>query len=67
VEDSHVLRETTSRGLLDHGCCLFLQYLIHGCARGGRRTVEDMCYEIQRAVLWQMVIKSRRDGWGGVR
>jgi hypothetical protein len=30
-------------------CCLLLQYLIQSCARGGRRTVEDMCYEIQRA------------------
>ena len=30
-------------------CCLFLQYLIQSCARGGRRIVEDMCYEIQRA------------------
>jgi hypothetical protein len=22
---------------VDHGCCLLLQYLIHSCARGGRR------------------------------
>jgi hypothetical protein len=29
--------------------CLLLQYLIQSCARGGRRIVEDMCYEIQRA------------------
>jgi hypothetical protein len=28
--------------------CLLLQYLIH-CVRGGRRIVEDMCYEIRRA------------------
>jgi hypothetical protein len=27
-------------------CCLLLQYLIQSCARGGRRIVEDMCYEI---------------------
>jgi hypothetical protein len=31
------------------GVCLLLQYLIQSCARGGRRTVEDMCYEIRRA------------------
>jgi hypothetical protein len=32
------------------GCvCLLLQYLIQSCARGGRRIVEDMCYEIRRA------------------
>jgi hypothetical protein len=32
------------------GCCwLLMQYLIQSCARGGRRTVEDMCYEIRRA------------------
>jgi hypothetical protein len=24
---------------VDHGCCLLLQYLIHSCARGGRRIV----------------------------
>jgi hypothetical protein len=29
--------------------CLLLQYRIQSCARGGRRIVEDMCYEIQRA------------------
>ena len=29
--------------------CLLLQYLIQSCARGGRRIVEDMCYEIGRA------------------
>jgi hypothetical protein len=28
--------------------CLLLQYLIQSCARGGRRIVEDMCYEIRR-------------------
>jgi hypothetical protein len=28
---------------------LLLQYLIQSCARGGRRIVEDMCYEIRRA------------------
>ena len=31
------------------GCCLLLQYLIQSCARGGRRIVEDMYYEIRRA------------------
>ena len=31
------------------GVCLLLQYLIQSCARGGRRTVENMCYEIRRA------------------
>ena len=30
-------------------CCLLLQYLLQSCARGGRRTVEDMRYEIRRA------------------
>ena len=29
--------------------CLFLQYLLQSCARGGRRRVEDMCYERLRA------------------
>jgi hypothetical protein len=29
--------------------CLLLQYLIQSCARGGRRIVEDMYYEIRRA------------------
>jgi hypothetical protein len=29
--------------------CLLLQYLIQSCGRGGRRIVEDMCYEIRRA------------------
>jgi hypothetical protein len=29
--------------------CLLLQYLIQSFSRGGRRIVEDMCYEIQRA------------------
>ena len=30
-------------------CCLLLQYLRQSCARGGRRIVENMCYEIRRA------------------
>ena len=30
-------------------CCLLLQYLIQSCSLGGRRIVEDMCYEIRRA------------------
>jgi hypothetical protein len=29
--------------------CLLLQYLIQSCARGGRRIVEDMCYEIRQS------------------
>jgi len=29
--------------------CLLLQELLQSCARGGRRIVEDMCYEIRRA------------------
>ena len=29
--------------------CLLLQDLLQNCARGGRRIVEDMCYEIRRA------------------
>jgi hypothetical protein len=34
----------------DRWCvCLLLQYLIQSCARGGRRIVEDICYEIRRA------------------
>jgi hypothetical protein len=31
------------------GVCILLQYLIQSCARGGRRIVEDMCYEKRRA------------------
>jgi alpha-galactosidase len=36
---------------------LFLQeqikdILIQSCARGGRRIVEEMCYEIRRAEAW---------------
>ncbi len=55
----HVLRETTSRGLCGLVClpithsfflvCLLLQNLIQSCSRGGRRIVEDMCYQIRRA------------------
>jgi hypothetical protein len=29
--------------------CLLLHYLIQNCACGGRRIVEDMCYEIRQA------------------
>ncbi len=29
--------------------CLLLQDLLQSCARGGRRMVEDMCYETRRA------------------
>jgi hypothetical protein len=29
--------------------CLLLQDLLQSCARGGRRIVEDMYYEIRRA------------------
>jgi hypothetical protein len=28
---------------------LLLQDLLQSCARGGKRIVEDMCYEIRRA------------------
>jgi hypothetical protein len=38
--------------MLDCCCCLnslLLQYLIQSCARGGRRIVENMCYEKRRA------------------
>jgi hypothetical protein len=31
------------------GCVLLLQDLLQSCARGGRRRVEDMCYERRRA------------------
>ena len=34
------------KGLTCCCCCLLLQYLIQSCACGGRRIVEDMCYEI---------------------
>jgi hypothetical protein len=34
---------------LRHCVCLLQQYLVQSCARGERRIVEDMCYEIQRA------------------
>jgi hypothetical protein len=34
---------------LEPCCCLLLQYRIQSCARGGRRIVVDMCYEIRRA------------------
>jgi hypothetical protein len=30
-------------------CVLLLQDLLQSCARGGRRRVEDMCYERRRA------------------
>jgi hypothetical protein len=36
-------------GLYCVSCCLLLQYLIQSYVRGGRRIVEDMCYEIRRA------------------
>ena len=29
--------------------CLLLQDLLQSCSRGGRRRVEDMCYERRRA------------------
>ena len=32
-----------------HVCVLLLQDLLQSCARGGRRRVEDMCYERRRA------------------
>jgi hypothetical protein len=40
---------TCPRVPVEGSCCLLLQYLIQSCARGGRRIVEDMCYEIRRA------------------
>ncbi len=51
----HAAPSTACRADLPHMsrqqrcCCLLLQYLIQSCARGGRRIVEDMCYEIRRA------------------
>ena len=30
-------------------CVLLLQDLLQSCSRGGRRIVEDMCYEIRQA------------------
>jgi hypothetical protein len=33
----------------DSVCVLLLQDLLQSCARGGRRRVEDMCYERRRA------------------
>ena len=32
--------------------CLLLQDLLQSCSRGGRRRVEDMCYERRRAEAW---------------
>jgi hypothetical protein len=36
-------------GILCTVCVLLLQDLLQSCARGGRRRVEDMCYERRRA------------------
>jgi hypothetical protein len=52
-----IKRKTGELGVVPNFCldfveacvCLLLQYLIQSCVRGGRRIVEDMCYEIQRA------------------
>ena len=33
------------RGKFAQVCVLLLQDLLQSCARGGRRRVEDMCYE----------------------
>jgi hypothetical protein len=41
-------KESCSRGVVVV-LCLLLQYLVQSCPRGGRRIVEDMCYEIRRA------------------
>ena len=38
-------RRTIEEGV----CVLLLQDLLQSCARGGRRRVEDMCYERRRA------------------
>jgi hypothetical protein len=35
--------------------CLLLQYLIQSCSRGGRRIVEDMCYENMCVVYWYSI------------
>ena len=59
-----MLRETTSQGRCElvgpsrmaaeiavglRVCVLLLQDLLQSCVRGGRRRVEDMCYERRRA------------------
>ena len=37
-------------------CVLLLQDLLQSCARGGRRRVEDMCYERRRGTLRNPVL-----------
>ena len=44
-----LLLQVALQDLVQMCVCLLLQYLIQSCARGGRRIVEDMCYEIRRA------------------
>ena len=44
-----------------------MQYLIQSCARGGRRIVENMCYEIRVCVYYcSTYYKAVRGGGGGV-
>ena len=40
---------TYYKAVRTHVCVLLLQDLLQSCARGGRRRVEDMCYERRRA------------------
>jgi hypothetical protein len=52
TREEPVVQDPTTRpigDLIPTCVCLLLQYLIQSCARGGRRIVEDMCYEIRRA------------------
>ena len=44
-------------------CVLLLQDLLQSCSRGGRRIVEDMCYERRRAEAY--VCPSRTNERGG--
>ena len=44
VSDKTLASETVMRCV-----CLLLQDLLQSCSRGGRRIVEDMCYERRRA------------------
>ncbi len=44
--EAHVVAQERE---IDMVCVLLLQDLLQSCARGGRRRVEDMCYERRRA------------------
>jgi len=48
VEEPH-RHGVTARVLVSRVCFLLLQDLLQSCSRGGRRIVEDMCYERRRA------------------